>query len=157
MNNNCPFCNAAIQNAVFAASDNFYAVYNISPILPGHSMVIPKSHIPALLEMDDQLLAEMMTFSKKITRFLNEYFQTTGFDWSLQEGEEAGQSIRHVHLHIIPRRTNDMSSAGAWYVALQDALREEIDDVRRERLTPVQMQQICVPLRKAWHAFKERT
>ena len=53
---NCPFCHTSIADAVFARSDNFLAVYNIAPIFPGHSLIIPRKHIESVMGLDEEKL-----------------------------------------------------------------------------------------------------
>ncbi|MCK9167265.1 MAG: HIT family protein [Bacteroidales bacterium] len=157
MSNTCPFCSAAIRAALFAENQYCMAVYNIAPILPGHSMVIPKTHYQSIHELPEVELQAFFLFARKITDFLVTYFHGTGFDWSLQEGKEAGQSINHVHLHIIPRRQGDLESPGAWYRKLQNAQGIEIDQKDREKLDPEKMDTIRHTLRESFQHFTGKT
>lgn len=154
MDTSCPFCNPAIKEAVYAENEYFYAIYNIAPILPGHSMIIPKKHYSSVFDIPEEILQKLISFASKITRFLEHHYDTTGFDWSVQEGIHAGQSVTHVHWHIIPRKEGDLASPGAWYKELQKSQMQEIDNVKRKRLTSREMKEVCNPLRKAYQAFK---
>lgn len=148
MNSACPFCKESIKKAIIAETKDFIAIYNIAPILPGHCMVIPRSHYESVLEIPTDKYTDMMLFARKLTQRLLTIYDVSGFDWSLQEGLEAGQSVPHVHLHIIPRITNDLQSPGAWYSKLQQPIVEGIDIPGRIKLTPVQMDEIAGMLRK---------
>ena len=151
MNKNCPFCAERIREATFAENDHFFAAYNIAPILPGHSMIIPKKHYCGINELPEELLMEMIVFARKITHFLTEYYHSTGFDWSIQEGEDAGQSVEHLHWHIIPRRKHDLKTPGAWYSELQNSENEPvIDSHARKKLASEELQRITNELRKAF-------
>lgn len=150
----CPFCNPAIKEAVYAENDYFYAIYNIAPILPGHSMIIPKKHYSSIFKIPEEILKEFIIFASHITKFLENYYDSTGFDWSVQEGIHAGQSVTHVHWHIIPRKENDLSSPGAWYKELQKSQMQEIDNAKRKRLNTDEMRKIVDPLRKSYSTFK---
>ena len=132
----CPFCliNSKIQ--AFATSPNFMAVYDISPILPGHSLIIPREHIESLHDLEPDKLAEFFQFAEEVTKRLCDYLDTEAFDWSLQEKEEAGQSVAHLHLHIIPRTKNDLPIPGDWYPLLMKHNEHTIiDDIDRPRFT----------------------
>ena len=132
----CPFCliNSKIQ--AFATSPNFMAVYDISPILPGHSLIIPREHIESLHDLEPDKLAEFFQFAEEVTKRLCDYLDTEAFDWSLQEKEEAGQSVAHLHLHIIPRTKNDLPNPGDWYPLLMNHNKHTIiDDIDRPRFT----------------------
>ncbi len=135
----CPFCKNELEQSVFASSENFNAVYNIAPVLPGHSMIIPKSHIVHLSELSDNLYLEMMQFARHITRGLCLAFNTSEYNWSLQDGASAGQTVMHLHLHILVRKHGDMENPGDWYKSLDDTT--ELDSLNRPRLTNEEIQQ----------------
>ncbi len=117
--NNCPFCNPTINTIAFAESLNFLAVYNIASAFPGHSLVIPKMHLTSFTDLSDELLLEMLRLSKKVVRIIQVAFNTDAFNWTIQEKEEAGQSVMHLHLYIIPRYKGDLPDPGDWYPKLR--------------------------------------
>ncbi|MBN1952019.1 MAG: HIT family protein [Bacteroidales bacterium] len=147
MEHTCPFCNPSIGDAAFARSRNFLAVYNLAPILPGHSLIIPRKHIESMLELDESMLTEMIDFARKVTRLLQKVFDTEGFNWSIQDREIAGQTIMHLHLHIVLRYPGDLPEPGDWYPKLQENAGQLLDSGARERLTPEEMQKIVSRLR----------
>lgn len=148
LRNNCPFCDSRIDEAKFSESENFMAIYNIAPILPGHSLIIPKRHVESLLELDDKELYEMTMFSRDITKTLLEIFKSSGFDWTVQEGEDAGQSIPHLHMHLIPRKSNDLTKPGDWYPLMKESEAEIIDSNARPRMTADEMKTIVSRIRR---------
>lgn len=139
---NCPFCSPIVENATFASSENFLAVYNIAPILPGHTLIIPRKHLTDLLQLDDNYLFEMMSFSKKIIHLILEEFLSEGFDFTIQDGHSAGQTIEHLHAHIVPRYSGDLPDPGDWYPLLHQKKDEILDSFSRRKITDVQMQKI---------------
>jgi len=134
MTQKCPFCSSEINNQVFLQEKNMMAVYNIAPILPGHSMVIPRRHAETIFDLSEAELKELFTFSRKVTGLLMRVFDCVGFDWSLQESEAAGQSISHLHLHIIPRKPGDLEHPGKWYSLLEQQRNAIIDSPGRKPL-----------------------
>ena len=142
-NLDCDFCRDEIRLAAFAESDTCLAVYNLAPIVPGHSMVIPKRHFVSFLDMSDDDMCVLICFARTATRIVLEAFGSTGFDWSVQDSEEAGQTVPHAHLHVIPRKPLDLPSPGAWYGRLQS----DIDSADRPRLTAEQMSEAVAALR----------
>ncbi len=128
MNKACQFCSAEIENQVFLGTESLMAVYNIAPILPGHSMVIPRRHVETIFDLNEDELAELFRFSRKTTDLLMKVFDCEGFDWSLQESEAAGQSVAHLHLHIIPRKPADLARPGDWYAQLEEQRRSAMID-----------------------------
>ncbi|MGB4205219.1 MAG: HIT family protein [Bacteroidales bacterium] len=147
MNHDCPFCSPSIEDHVFMETTDMLAVYNISPILPGHSMVIPRRHVESVNDLSDNELDLLFRFARKVTKLLVSFFKAEGFDWSLQESEAAGQSIYHVHLHIIPRKTGDLEQPGDWYSRLQESKKELIDNSLRRKLSKKEISEIVTSLK----------
>ena len=139
MNKICPFCDNNISEVAFAESENFRAIYNISPILKGHSLIITKRHIISFLDFNDDELNELAVFSRRTVKILMKSFNCEGFNISLQEGIEAGQSQEHFHLHIIPRKPEDLSDQGEWYNKLQEVEHGIIDSPERKKLSRMEM------------------
>jgi bis(5'-adenosyl)-triphosphatase len=136
---NCPFCKSSIKQVAFVESENFLAIYNRSPILPGHSLIIPRDHYQRLLDVPPILLAEMMEFSTRAVRILMMAFKAEAFDWTIQDGAAAGQTVPHLHLHLIPRLPNDLSNPGDWFIELE---KSNIDSGQRRKLTMEEMIEI---------------
>lgn len=139
---NCPFCKSDVNEIAFAESQDFLAIYNVAPILPGHSLIIPKFHVHSIKDLDDSELSLMMTFARDAERILSRTFETNSFNWTIQQGEDAGQTVPHLHLHLIPRRLKDLPHPGDWYPRLNGAKVEVIDSETRQKLTPDEMKQI---------------
>jgi bis(5'-adenosyl)-triphosphatase len=133
--NTCPFCVPSIGGSAFLASEHFLAIYNRRPILPGHSLVIPSHHYGRMLDLPDGLLAEMMNFGVRTARLLMQAFQAEAFDWTIQDGWAAGQTVPHLHLHIIPRKKGDLPEPGDWYPELEKSIHGAIDSDKRQQLS----------------------
>lgn len=123
-------------------SERFRAIVNIAPILPGHALVIPKRHVDSLLALDHAEIAEMVELSRRAVSLLVSVYAADGFDWTIQESEAAGQSVPHLHLHLIPRKQGDLPDPGDWYAHL-------IEFRKRPRLTREQMVREADELREA--------
>lgn len=135
----CPFCDPGIVASEFAGTDGVAALYNIAPFLEGHSLVVPRSHAVSLLDLDPDVAAELFAFATTVTRLLVAEFGGEGFDWSLQDGAVAGQTVPHVHLHVLVRKTGDLDRPGEWHDALdrhQRAAGTDDLDLPRRRLDP---------------------
>ncbi|MCF8370018.1 MAG: HIT domain-containing protein [Bacteroidales bacterium] len=144
---NCPFCATDIAAISFYETENFRTIYNRSPILPGHSLLIPKRHFESLLDFSDAELSEIMIHAKQAIQLLLKAFNCKGFNLSLQEKEEAGQSVAHFHLHIIPRKEKDLHKPGDWYPKLIES--ELIDSEERQKLSHSEMIKMAEFIKKA--------
>jgi bis(5'-adenosyl)-triphosphatase len=131
----CPFCRESIPGSAFMDSEHFLAIYNIAPILRGHSLVISRKHNRSLFEFSESELAEFVLFSKEVTELLLEAFKGEGFDWSIQEGHSAGQSVPHFHLHIVIRRPNDMKAETEWYSMIRENENKLLDSASRQHIS----------------------
>lgn len=131
----CIFCRNGFINKSFCSTPRFSAFYNIAPILPGHSLLIPNNHYESLFELSDDELGEMMVFARKITSVLKTVFSCDGFDWTIQDGASAGQTVPHLHLHIIPRKPLDMPERNEWYSKIPENERQMLGSDHRERLS----------------------
>lgn len=145
----CPFCSPQADSITFMESNSFRVIYNHAPILPGHSLLIPKKHVESLLYLLPEQRSEMMELSLEALNLLKHVFLCTGFDLTLQEGEAAGQTIPHLHLHLIPRKTGDLPSPGDWYPNLQQPSNHTfIDSENREKLSREQVENIADYLKR---------
>lgn len=147
---NCSFCKSEIVGTSIAESGDFLAVYNISPILPGHTLIIPRYHVQSLLDLSDDEVAKMVLFSRVVVRNLTRIFLSTGFNWTIQEGASAGQTVPHFHLHLIPRVEGDLPQPGDWYPRLQEHEAKHIDSEDRPCLNPEEMSQVVSHIRRNW-------
>lgn len=148
MEGSCPFCNPDVINIAFARESGFYAVYNHAPIVPGHSLIIPFEHHVNLFDLDQSSYNQLFSFAREVTRFLLDQFGTDEFDMSLQQGENAGQSVAHLHLHIIPRKKNDLPEGEEWYHKLNEDEFKTLDSNRF--LSDEELNKISNTLRQEW-------
>ena len=146
---NCLFCSNRIIGKSFYSTLQFSAFYNIAPILPGHSLVVPNRHVESLFELTDQELAEIMLFARKTTQVLKSVFTCDGFDWTIQDGVSAGQTIPHLHLHIIPRKPHDLPEGMNWFSKIASSENQMLDSSLRERLNDQDYNAITEVLRAA--------
>ncbi len=146
---NCLFCQKKITEKSFCTTTRFSAFYNIAPILPGHSLIIPNKHYESLFELPDDELGEMMVFARKITSVLKTTFGCDGFDWTIQDGVSAGQTVSHLHLHIIPRKSQDMPESNEWYSKIPQSEAQMLDSDHRERLNDEEYNAITNKLKEA--------
>lgn len=91
-------------------SENAFVIYNIRPVLPGHSLVIPKRHVNTWENLTTQEITEIGLLSKALYSVLREAYGSEGYNLVVQDGKGTGQTVSHVHMHVIPRKNKDMSN-----------------------------------------------
>lgn len=145
-----------VSHSVFAKSNDTIAVYNIAPIVPGHVMLVPLHQVESLNELSEEQLSSFFSFGRRVTNFLVTEFNATGFDWTIQDGRSAGQTVPHLHLHIIPRHEGDFPEPGDWYPALEKSQEENIDSETRRKLTKEETETIVSHLKEKWIGFASK-
>ena len=106
MKNNCVFCAIAegeIPSFKVYEDDLVLAYLDINPFTKGHALVIPKAHTSGLLDTSDETLASIISRVKKVASHLKASLPCDGFNILQNNGESAGQTVMHLHFHIVPR------------------------------------------------------
>jgi bis(5'-adenosyl)-triphosphatase len=152
----CAFCSPKVDTAIFAESNDVGAIYNVSPILPGHSLVVPRFHVASVIELTRPEVGRLFVFAQQITAFLEQVFKGSGFNWTIQDAPIAGQTVPHLHLHIIPRKSGDLPEPGDWYPALRANEVEQVDDESRSKLSPKEFASVTAHLRQAWEERQQK-
>ena len=112
MTNDCIFCQIVEKKAptgILFENDLVMALIDIRPVNEGHTLIIPKKHAELVEEIDsEEAFLELFRVGKKIQLMLKKKVPgITGFNYFIANGEDAGQEVFHVHLHIIPRHPED--------------------------------------------------
>ena len=104
----CPFCSPAGLNIV-TRSRNFYVINDNSPVTPGHCLIIPYQHIADPLELNHEEITEVWQLVQQMRKkLLADDPSISGFNVGFNSGHDAGQTIFHTHIHLIPRRHGDV-------------------------------------------------
>ena len=133
MKNDCIFCAIAageIPSFKVYEDEQVLACLDINPFSKGHTLVIPKRHSSGLLDTDDETLAVVVARVKKVAAHLKEKLGCDGFNIVQNNGEAAGQTVRHVHFHIVPRWTGDDATSFAGKPGDMAALKALADEIR---------------------------
>jgi histidine triad (HIT) family protein len=106
----CIFCKIIagdIPSTTVYEDDDFKAIMDISPAAKGHVIILTKKHCANLLELDDEIASKALIVARKIAKAQLEEFKCDGVNLLQNNGEAAGQTIFHFHIHVIPRYNND--------------------------------------------------
>ena len=106
MKNDCIFCAIAageIPSFKVYEDELVLAYLDINPFSAGHTLVIPKAHTEGLLDTPDETLAAIIARVKKVAAHIKAALPCEGFNILQNNGEAAGQTVKHVHFHIVPR------------------------------------------------------
>lgn len=110
MGDNCIFCkiaNGDIPSKTLYEDDMFRVIMDISPASKGHSLILPKKHFANVYEMDNETAGEVFVLAKRMAGAMTEALGCGGFNILQNNGELAGQTVFHFHMHLIPRYEND--------------------------------------------------
>lgn len=103
----CPFCNPQPENLWFE-SDHGRVIRDGFPISKGHTLVVPKVHIASFNDLDSETQAALWKLVAEVRKRLTEELHPDGFNIGLNDGEAAGQTVMHAHIHVIPRWNDDV-------------------------------------------------
>lgn len=106
----CVFCNIETKR-IIKTFDYFFVIRDMYPVTDLHSLIIPTRHVSSYFDLTDQELTELPRVIVDIKDSLLEIDRKiSGFNIGINDGKDAGQTIFHCHIHLIPRRKNDVSS-----------------------------------------------
>ena len=110
MEDNCIFCkiaNGEIPSATVYEDETFRAILDLSPAAKGHTLILPKAHAANLFELPDETAAKALMLAKRLGALLKEGLHADGLNVVQNNGEAAGQTVLHFHMHLIPRYKDD--------------------------------------------------
>lgn len=102
----CLFCQLEPDKLLFS-NELTFAITDRFPVSPGHCLIVPKRHIPSLFVTTEEERAALWELVKQTRKYLVTKYQPDGFNIGVNDGVAAGQTVMHLHIHIIPRYTGD--------------------------------------------------
>lgn len=108
--NDCIFCkivNNQVANYKIYEDENTYVFLDIAKDVDGHMLVVPKTHYNNISDVSNEAISQIMNTIKKVTNHLIENCNYQGVNILNASGTVAGQSVQHLHFHLIPRRKDD--------------------------------------------------
>ncbi len=113
----CIFCkiiNGEIPSAKVFENEHVYAFLDISQVTKGHTLVVPKVHKENIYELTPAIASKLFEVVPQIANSIKEQFQPVGLNLLNNNGEKAGQSVFHYHMHIIPRYGKGDGFGAVW-------------------------------------------
>lgn len=110
LDNECIFCklsNGQIPTNSIYEDEDFKVIMDASPASKGHCIILPKTHAKNLLELPDEYCEKILLVAKKCSKVLMDVLQCDGINVLQNNGEAAGQTVFHLHVHLIPRYEGD--------------------------------------------------
>ncbi len=129
---NCIFCKIAageIPSKTLYEDEEFRVILDLGPANKGHALILPKDHYADLFTLPEEKAEKVMSLARKMGTQIKDALHADGLNLVQNNGECAGQTVFHFHMHIIPRFKNDGQKIG-WIPGKPSG--EELEEVRKE-------------------------
>lgn len=103
---NCPFCNLP-AGRVIDRNDLAMALRDAYPVSPGHTLIVPVRHIGSFFEATEAERVALMGLLDSAKKQIDDEYRPDGYNVGINDGPAAGQTVPHVHIHLIPRYGGD--------------------------------------------------
>ncbi|WP_343210199.1 HIT family protein [Anaerolentibacter hominis] len=107
---NCIFCKIAageIPSMTIYEDENFRVIFDIAPASRGHAIILPKNHAANIYELSEEDCSKVFVVAAKVARAMKKVLNCDGMNVLQNNGEIAGQTVFHFHVHLIPRYKDD--------------------------------------------------
>ena len=122
----CKIANGEIPSATLYEDEDFRVILDLRPASKGHALILPKAHAANIYEISDDMAAKAMILAKKMATKMTEALKCDGFNIVQNNGEPAGQTVFHFHMHLIPRYEGDQVGITWKPGTLTDEVKNEI-------------------------------
>ena len=122
----CKIANGEIPSATLYEDEDFRVILELGPASKGHALILPKAHAANIYEISDDMAAKAMILAKKMATKMTEALKCDGFNIVQNNGEPAGQTVFHFHMHLIPRYEGDQVGITWKPGTLTDEVKNEI-------------------------------
>lgn len=125
----CKIANGEIPSKTLYEDEDFRVILDLGPATRGHALILPKEHAANLYELPDELASRTLVLAKKMAAKMTEKLQCDGFNLVQNNGEVAGQTVQHFHMHLIPRYVNDGQKIN-WVPG--EPSQEELEEIKKQ-------------------------
>ena len=125
----CIFCKIAageIPSKTIYEDEKYRVILDLGPATRGHALILPKNHYANLFELPEEDAKEVICLAKKMATIMKDKLGCDGFNLVQNNGEAAGQTVFHFHMHLIPRYKDDQVGLGWKMGSLTDEDKEDI-------------------------------
>jgi diadenosine tetraphosphate (Ap4A) HIT family hydrolase len=136
----CVFCSIVAGKAPAVRiyeDDGYLAILDIRPFSRGHTLVVPKRHTIDLTDTPPETLADMVTIGQRVAKAARATELADATNIAINDGRPAFQSVFHIHLHVLPRRSGDKLSIAKGMLLRRDPDRENTGRILRDALARV--------------------
>ncbi|MEK9150797.1 MAG: HIT family protein [Patescibacteria group bacterium] len=129
----CLFCkiiNKEISADVIYEDGDVVVVLDVQPRAPGHAIVLPKIHVENILELPEENIQGVFAAVKKVVGLLEKSLKSDGFTIGINHGRVSGQTIDHLHIHVIPRWQGD--GGGSIHSVVDNPPKEDIETIKNK-------------------------
>jgi len=109
------------DSEVFATSPLSFAFVNLKPIVPGHVLVSTKRVVPRFTELTGEEIQDLWNLAQKVGKMIEMHHGASSLTLTIQDGPAAGQTVPHVHVHVLPRKAGDFEPNDAVYDAIDSS------------------------------------
>lgn len=109
-NNKCPFCTLDSERELITESASAFAIFDKYPVSKGHTLIIPKRHEANYFDLSEHAKTACWIVVERVKKILSERLQPDGYNIGINVGIAAGQTVPHVHIHLIPRYPGDVDN-----------------------------------------------
>ncbi|KAI3994048.1 hypothetical protein MKX01_012305 [Papaver californicum] len=125
-------------NEVFYSTKLSFAMVNLRPLLPVHVLVCPRREVKRFVDLTSDETSDLWLTAQKIGGTLEHHHKASSLTFTIQDGPHAGQTVPHVHIHILPRAAGDFEKNDEIYDALDEKEKElkqklDLDKERKDR------------------------
>ncbi len=126
----CKIANKEIPSEVIYEDEAAIAFLDLNPLTLGHTVIIPKSHAENILDLPNEAVGPVFRAVRRVTEKLNKAFNPEGFTIGINHGRISGQTVDHLHIHVIPRYLGD--GGGSIHSVVKYPPREDIKEVKEK-------------------------
>ena len=110
----CKLANGEIPTNGIYEDDDFKVILDAQPASKGHALILPKAHAANLFELEEDTAKKVLPLAAKIGSHMKEVLQCDGLNVIQNNGEVAGQTVFHFHMHLIPRYAGPVQPIAPW-------------------------------------------